>query len=68
VKRQITHIFKEIAMTQATNFYPNGGDQDLTLRRLEEYNVQLQKLQKEKVSKPSLWEINIQCNLQMNRL
>ncbi len=55
-------------MTQATNFYPNGGDQDLTLRRLEEYNVQLQKLQKEKVSKPSLWEINIQCNLQMNRL
>jgi hypothetical protein len=39
VKRQITHIYGEITTTQATYFYLNGGDQHLTLRRLEEYNV-----------------------------
>lgn len=48
VKRQIAHIRGEIAATQASEFYPSGGDQDLTLRRLEEYNAQLQKLQRER--------------------
>jgi hypothetical protein len=32
------------------HFYQAGGDQDLSLRRFEEYNVQLQVPQKEKVS------------------
>ncbi len=68
VKRQIANISGEIAATQATDFYPSGGDQDLTLRRLEEYNAQLQKLQRERVGKPSFWEMNIQCNLQLSRL
>jgi protein regulator of cytokinesis 1 len=49
VKRQIANISGEIAATQATDFHPSGGDQDLTLRRLEEYNAQLQKLQRERV-------------------
>ncbi|CAM6070002.1 unnamed protein product [Sphagnum tenellum] len=48
VKRQIANISGEITATQATDFYPSGGDQDLTLRRLEEYNAQLQKLQRER--------------------
>jgi hypothetical protein len=68
VKRQIANISGEIAETQATDFYASGGDQDLTLRRLEEYNAQLQKLQRERVGKSSFWEINIQCNLQVSRL
>jgi protein regulator of cytokinesis 1 len=68
VKRQIANIAGEITATQATDFYPSGGDQDLTLRRLEEYNAQLQKLQRERVGNPSFWEINIQCDLQVSRL
>ncbi|CAM6071287.1 unnamed protein product [Sphagnum tenellum] len=47
VRRQIAHICGEIAATQATTeFFPSGGDQDLTLRRLEECNAQLQTLQR----------------------
>jgi hypothetical protein len=68
VKRWISHIYEEIVTMQAPNFYPSGGDHDLTSRRLEEYNVQLQKFQRERVCKPSFWEINIQCNLQVNKL
>ncbi len=68
VKTQISHIYGEIVTTQAPKFYPSGGDQDLTLRRLEKYNAQLQKLKRERVSNPSFWEINIQCNLQMSKV
>jgi septal ring factor EnvC (AmiA/AmiB activator) len=50
VKRQIASICGEIAATPSADFYQAGGDQDLSLRRLEEYNVQLQVLQKERVS------------------
>ncbi len=51
VRRQIAHICGEIAATQATTeFFLSGGDQDLTLRRLEECNAQLQTLQRERVS------------------
>ncbi len=51
VRRQIAHICQEIAATQATTeFFLSGGDQDLTLRRLEECNAQLQTLQRERVS------------------
>ncbi|CAK9226298.1 unnamed protein product, partial [Sphagnum troendelagicum] len=51
VRRQIAHICVEIAGTQATTeFFVSGGDQDLTLRRLEECNAQLQTLQRERVS------------------
>ncbi|KAH9574264.1 hypothetical protein CY35_01G047700 [Sphagnum magellanicum] len=49
VRRQIAHICGEIAATQATTeFFLSGGDQDLTLRRLEECNAQLQTLQRER--------------------
>ncbi|CAM6043679.1 unnamed protein product [Sphagnum compactum] len=48
VKRQIAHIRGEIAATQASEFYPSGGDQDLSLRKLEEYSAQLQTLQWER--------------------
>lgn len=48
VKGQIAKICGEIAGSVAGEFYPKG-DQDLSLRRLEEYQAQLQSLQKEKV-------------------
>jgi protein regulator of cytokinesis 1 len=54
VKRQIAHIRGEIAATQASEFYPSGGDQDLSLRKLEEYSAQLQTLQWERVSRKQL--------------
>jgi protein regulator of cytokinesis 1 len=53
VKRQIAHIRGEIAATQASEFYPSG-DQDLSLRKLEEYSAQLQTLQWERVSRKQL--------------
>lgn len=48
VKGQIAKICGEIAGSVPGEFYPIG-DQDLSLRRLEEYQAQLQSLQKEKV-------------------
>ncbi len=50
VKTQIANICGEIAATPAAGFYLNGGDQDMSLRKLEEYNSQLQVLQQERVS------------------
>ncbi|KAH9561477.1 hypothetical protein CY35_05G023900 [Sphagnum magellanicum] len=48
VKTQIANICGEIAATPAAGFYLNGGDQDMSLRKLEEYNSQLQVLQQER--------------------
>jgi len=45
-KTQIASICREIATPPAADFYQ--GDQDLSLKRLEDYNVQLQALQKER--------------------
>ncbi len=39
VKKQISHMYGEIATTHGLKLYPSGGDQDLTLRRLEQYNA-----------------------------
>ncbi len=47
-KTHIASICREIATPPAADFYL--GDQDLSLKRLEDYNVQLQALQKERVS------------------
>jgi protein regulator of cytokinesis 1 len=49
VKTQIAKICGEIAGSHYGDMYADE-DQDLTLRRLEEYHAQLATLQKEKVS------------------
>lgn len=48
VKTQIANICGEIAGSNYGDMY-SGEEHDLTIRRLEEYHVQLATLQKEKV-------------------